>query len=302
MLCKTLYAVVGGDLRQAAIANALVQKCRRAQVCGMFMEKETELSSAEIYKTNDISQVFPKAAVIIFPLPVSVDGEFISAPFSEKKLPFDCLKYINKDAQVFAGAVSQAFRDTASKYNIKLWDYFEREELAILNAVPTAEGAVEIALRESPRTLFGQSCLITGYGRVAKAVARLLPAFGAKTAVAARSFRDLARAAADGLETVPMGTLANRLPQADIIFNTVPSNILTQSLLEKVPGDCLIIDLASKPGGLDFGAARELGLKVIWALSLPGKVAPITAGEIILETIENIIAEKAYCYANEMEL
>jgi len=42
---------------------------------------------------------------------------------------------------------------------------------------------------------------------------------------------------------------------------------------------------------VDFDAAKELGIKVIWALSLPGKVAPVTAGEIIKGTVINILQE-----------
>ena len=44
-------------------------------------------------------------------------------------------------------------------------------------------------------------------------------------------------------------------------------------------------------GGVDFEAAKEAGVKVIWALSLPGKTAPITAGKIIKDTILNILNE-----------
>lgn len=42
---------------------------------------------------------------------------------------------------------------------------------------------------------------------------------------------------------------------------------------------------------MDFDAAAKLGVKVIWALSLPGKVAPVSAGAIIKETIVNVLGE-----------
>ena len=45
------------------------------------------------------------------------------------------------------------------------------------------------------------------------------------------------------------------------------------------------------PTGVDFAAAQQSGLNVIWALSLPGKVAPRTAGNIIKDTILNMIHE-----------
>ena len=64
-------------------------------------------------------------------------------------------------------------------------------------------------------------------------------------------------------------------------------------LLEQLQPECLIIDLASRPGGVDFEAAGELGLKTIWALSLPGKVAPITAGGIIRDTVLHMMADLA---------
>ena len=42
--------------------------------------------------------------------------------------------------------------------------------------------------------------------------------------------------------------------------------ILDKKRLERVRKDCIIIDLASKPGGVDFDAAKERGIKAILAL------------------------------------
>ena len=69
--------------------------------------------------------------------------------------------------------------------------------------------------------------------------------------------------------------------------------IINGSMLRQLREDCLIIDLASKPGGVDFESAKRLGRNVIWALSLPGKTAPLTAGNIIRDTINNILNEQA---------
>ena len=67
--------------------------------------------------------------------------------------------------------------------------------------------------------------------------------------------------------------------------------ILPAEILKNIQKNALVIDLASKPGGVDFSAAKALGIKVIWALSLPGKVAPVTSGKIIKDTIMNIMTE-----------
>ena len=72
----------------------------------------------------------------------------------------------------------------------------------------------------------------------------------------------------------------------------MPARVLGESRLSKLKHGCLCLDLASKPGGMDFSAASKLGVKAVWALSLPGEVAPVTSGAIIRDTIYNILKEK----------
>ena len=45
--------------------------------------------------------------------------------------------------------------------------------------------------------------------------------------------------------------------------------------------------LFSKSAGADFEEGKRLNKKMVLAESLPGKVAPLSAGEIIAETILN---------------
>ena len=159
------------------------------------------------------------------------------------------------------------------------------------NTIPTAEGAIEIAISETPVTIHGSKCLVLGYGKIGKILTKDLYGMGAITYAAARKYADLAMIEGHGYEPLQMSTLKGRINEFDIIFNTVPALILDDEVLSKVQKDALIIDLASKPGGVDFEAAKKYGLRVIWALSLPGKVAPITSGAIIKDTIMNIINE-----------
>jgi dipicolinate synthase subunit A len=74
------------------------------------------------------------------------------------------------------------------------------------------------------------------------------------------------------------------LAGADVIINSVPSVIFNAASMKKIRADCLLIDLASKPGFEDMTG-------VIHALSLPGKVSPVTAGYIVADTIMNILEE-----------
>ena len=192
---------------------------------------------------------------------------------------------------LFGGKPDESLIKLALEKHIDIFDYFGREEFAIRNAVPTAEGALQLAMEELPITLSGSRCIVLGYGRIGKLLSHMLRDLHARVQVAARSQRDLAWIRTLGMEPVKYPHLSQVLSQADVVFNTVPSPILGREELQALKPNALVIDLASRPGGVDFATANLLGVKVIWALSLPGKVAPLTAAEIICDTILNMIEE-----------
>ena len=167
-------------------------------------------------------------------------------------------------------------------------DYYRREELAVGNAIPTAEGAVGIAIREYPGTINGAKCLITGFGRIGKNLAIILRGMGAEVFCAARKKADLMQMRAFGVQPLTYREISRRF---DLIFNTVPAKVLTSPVLMQQTRDTLIIELASAPGGIDLKRAEELHLHVIDAPSLPGRVAPKTAAEYIKEAVYNILEE-----------
>jgi dipicolinate synthase subunit A len=164
--------------------------------------------------------------------------------------------------------------------------------LAVLNAVATAEGAIQLAMEETAITICRAKVLVIGFGRIGKILAHRLKGLGAHVTVAARSYADFAWIRAYGYENANTLSLEGTLGRYDIVINTVPARVLGEERLRELSKDCLCMDLASKPGGMDFAAASKLGIKAIWALSLPGEVAPITSGSIIKEAIYNIIAEQ----------
>ena len=142
-----------------------------------------------------------------------------------------------------------------------------------------------------PITLHDCKALILGFGRIGKILAKMLQGLGVKVFVEARKYSDIAWIKSYGYKPVYINELGDYLGKMDVIFNTIPHIVLDANMLGKLKNDCLIIDLASKPGGVDFERAKGMGIKVIWALSLPGKVAPITAAKFIKETIYNILEE-----------
>ncbi len=285
---KKKISIIGGDLRQIKMAEQLVEKGYDVKIFGFTGVKFNE----NILNADNIKEAVKNVDVIITPLPCSQDDETINAFFYNKKIYFnDLFKEISKNQLLVGGRVSEKISNLAKVYNTYIIDYFAREELNILNAIPTAEGAVQIAMEELPITLHNSKCLVLGFGRIGKVLSKILYGIGARVSVGVRKYEDLAWVKAYNYKGIHTNNLKYITREYDLIFNTVPCKIIDKQVLENLKKDCLIIDLASKPGGVDYAIAKEMGIKVIWALSLPGKVAPVTAGNIIIETIFNIINE-----------
>ncbi len=283
------FAFIGGDQRQLRVANNLNADGHKIRLLGF---KDFSAVNEGFYIAKNFSDVLSGADAVILPLPYTTSDETINAPYTDTKLYIsDLLKAMNEKQLLFAGKADKKLLSLAKLYNLNILDYAEREELAILNAVPTAEGAIKIAIDETPSTIHNSNCLILGGGRIGKILAKDLKGLGANVTVASRKYGDLAQSGAMGYTPVSINNIDAYLHTFDIIFNTAPALILDFKRLLKVNDNCLIIDLASKPGGVDFEGAKELKRRVIWALSLPGKVAPYTAGDIIKNTIINILEE-----------
>src|SRR5699024_7709233 len=114
-------------------------------------------------------------------------------------------------------------------------------------------------------------------------------ALGAEVSVSARSIRDLARINERGLTPIPLGELFEHVNDCDLLISTVPAQVIKKHAIQQLPRHGMIIDLASVPGGTDFEYAEQRGIKAILAKSLPGIVAPKTAGKILADVIKQIL-------------
>lgn len=268
--------IIGGDSRTEYLGKALVEEGFGVD----FFDESLPLKSA-----------VENADAVILPLPCSRDDKTVEAPkLSEGVLLKDLFHLIGKNKLLLAGKMSEGVKAVADVFNVKWVDYFQREELEILNSVPTYEGAIQIMMEELPKTVFGSNVVITGFGKVGEPLGAMLKKMGANVTVCARRAPQRAKARIMGLQAVDFSYLPDCVTDADVVFNTVPGCVIDREVLINAKNS-LIIDLASKPGGVDLEAVKDLGVKVIWALGLPGKVAPITAGNIIKETICNIFGE-----------
>lgn len=260
MKAGTLFAVVGTDARQAAAGRALARAG---------------------YAVGGAEQV-ALADYILLPLPLDA----ARTPLAE------LLRAAKPGALALGGRLSAEAKAIAQEAGVELVDYFARPELAVYNAIPTAEGCIGILLRQRTRTLWGENLLLPGFGPVGQALGVRLAALGTNVTVCARRPEQCALAQSLGLRAAPLQSLAALAPAFDTVVNTIPAAVLTAPVLERLRPGSLIVDLASKPGGTDFAAAKNLGHRAIHALSLPAACAPDTAGEAVARTVQAILQER----------
>lgn len=285
---KKTFAVVGGDMRQCHLAELLAADGHTVRAYALEKYNFTDA----VTRCYNFQELTKRVDCVVLPLPVEAEAGQLNTPLSPNSyLLEDIFNLFHTGQTVVAGKVDHRLFEKAGRSGVLLFDYLEREEFSVSNAIPSAEGAVQIAMEELAITLRQARCLVVGFGRIGKLLAHYLHGFGADVTVSARKYGDIAWIDALGYHSANTLHLAGTLGEYDVIFNTVPFEILNAELLRELNEDCLVIDLASKPGGIDFTTAKKLGVHTIWALSLPGKVAPITAGMIMKQTIYNIIDE-----------
>ncbi len=280
------FTILGGDMRNIELAYQLQEDGHEVEIFGF---DSLQLLLKQPIKLHE---AITQSDVVIGPLPFTEDNVLLNAPFYTKEIIIDEVLNLLSPKQIFtAGKIPIKIQEKAKLLGLQTIDYFNREEMQALNAIPTAEGAIQVAMEEMRTTIHGSNALVLGYGRIGKSLSRMLYGIGANLFVEARSYSDLAWIKNFGYKPVHIKELEHYLPKMDVVFNTVPHIVLDEELLLKLNKKALIIELASKPGGVDLDACKDLEIKIISAQGLPGKVAPISAARVIKETVLNIMEE-----------
>lgn len=293
---KTKICIVGGDMRQLYLAEQLIGKGFNVSICGIDKSRVSgyRLRNARA-AVHPAEVAVPKSSVLILPIPISKDGFHISAPLAGSGNNYeinDILDMAEKDAIIVGGYVSDYIRSHIEERRLRVFDYNDSETFQIRNSVSTAEGALEIAMRELPMTVRGTSAAVLGYGRCGRTLAGLLRSVGANVTVSARSASALAWAAVEGCRSCALSSFHEAAGEFPVIFNTVPYPVIGPDILSALPPDALIIDIASLPGGIPTDVTVPDGITVIYAGGLPGKTSPRSAGEAVGEAIlEGLAAE-----------
>lgn len=276
-------AILGGDMRQVHLARLLLADGWKVLTWGLEQGAGPNPAPLDLAISQDL---------LIFPLPVCRGGE-LNLPLTDTKLPIATVwPRLCADQLLLGGMAGDLLGRLQAEYGLTMVDYYDREELQVTNAQLTAEGAIQRAMEETDFALHGSKCLVIGFGRIGKILARTLQSLGAQVTVSGRKYADMAWAQSLGFQWAWTDRLDQSLEQTDILFNTVPSPVLDRILLQRLQKDCLLLELASRPGGIDETAARQLKLRLLQAPGLPGAAAPRSAAAAIRDSIYHILEER----------
>lgn len=282
---KRLVLFLGGDRRERRVMQALLQAGCEVRAWGW---EEAALPEGAQY-APDVSAALGEADAAILPVPPLREDGLLHSLLPQKLYLSDrAFRHAPPGLPVLTGVVTPHLTCIASQ--CRLSGLLDREELALPLAEATAEGALAEAIRLSGGLLHGASALIVGYGRIGRALAWRLTALGASVTVMNRGEERADQARGHGFTVADWSQLTAAAAASDFIFNTVPAPVLQRPRLQWIRPDAVIIDLASAPGGTDFSACAELGLKAVLATGLPGRYAPDHCGSVMADV-----------YAKELE-
>jgi len=291
MLTGLHIAVIGGDARQLEVIRKLTELDAKVTLIG-FEQLDSGFTSASKELIADAG--FEELDAILLPVPGTNNEGVVDTIFSNEKvvLTKELLERTPEHCIIYSGISNSYLDGIIAASNRKLVKLFERDDVAIYNSIPTVEGTIMMVIQHTEYTIHNSKVAVLGLGRTGMSVARTFHNLGAKVKVGARRSEHIARIVEMGVEAFEFKNIEDALKDVDVVINTVPTLIVTASVISKLQSHALIIDLASKPGGTDFRYAEKRGIKALLAPGLPGIVAPKTAGQIIANVLTQLLKQE----------
>ena len=273
------FGVFGGDLRQIFIGKILNSAGYSVLYYGVS-EAEEAASFDEFLESTEI---------LLGPIPLSRDQKQVSAKIKKQDMTLDRLEAaLDQGKILIAGCIPAKLKN--EKY--RQYDYMLDEALTVFNSIATAEGALVRAIEEGTGNISGSRCMVIGYGVCAKTLASRLQGLKAEVTVCARRKEARGLAETEGHHVTDFLGLTQELKTIDYVFNTVPAPVLQNKELTRMQQDAVIIDIASAPGGVDFDAAKELGIAAFLCPGLPGTYAPRASAAAMVKMVLEIREEQ----------
>ncbi|MRH42312.1 dipicolinic acid synthetase subunit A [Aquibacillus halophilus] len=285
-------AVLGGDARYLEMIKHLTKSPNTDIKLVGFDQLSEGFSGVKQLNMDELE--LDSLDAIILPIPGTSEEGLIETVFSAEKIQLtkEWFKKLPSHCLVFSGITNDYLTNSVGEAGLKLFPLMDRNDVAIYNSIPTVEGTIMIAIQNTNFTIHSSKVIVLGLGRVGMSVASKFAGLGAEVFVGSRKKEDMARSMEMGLDSFNINELAAYTSNCDILINTIPALVVKDEEIKTMQSHTLIIDLASKPGGIDFDFAKKRGIKALHSLGLPGIVAPKTAGEILGIVIEQILIEE----------
>jgi len=292
---KLAIGMLGGDKREQEIA-------RRAGATGADVRAYgfpwPEQGIVGVKHIADPAAVLRGTRFALFPIPGIAASGALFAPAAAAPIIPDraMLAGMAKGAHIILGWADKNLKAHCEALSIKLHEYEWDRSLMLQRTPAIIEGLLKIVIENTATTIHDAQACVVGQGTIGAVLARYLVALGAHTHVAARNAEQRAAAYVAGATPHLLEELPQLAPRLDLLFSTVPTRVVGEDVLSRLKKSAFVADLAAPPGGVDFDAAKRLGLTAVWARGL-GSRAPVTVGASqwngIRERIEKIMQEES---------
>lgn len=250
------------------------------QVIYSYGDDRRQKYLSNMLKEHDFTVIDVPGGPDIYDKP-GLQDEILLLPVAAPKETLNgIIPFIHSGTYIIGGVLPNYLTDICNSEHARFLDYMKIPEIAIKNAVATAEGAICEAIKAGSINLQGSRCLIIGYGRCGSVLAEKLNSLKAYVSVLTIESSDIAKATVNGYKKA-----SNDFGKYDFIFNTAPAMVITPERINMMKSNCIIIDIASSPGGTDFEYCKSRGITAKHCLGLPAIYSPETSAKIIFDEI-----------------
>ena len=273
---KLTIGMLGGDRREQEIARLAASTGAQVRAHGFPWPVH---GIPGVQHLTDAAAVLDDARFALFPIPgISPIGALFAPSAAAPIIPDRAmLARMAPRAHIILGWADQNLKGHCEALAITLHEYEWDRSLMLQRTPAIIEGLLKIVIENTAITIHNANACVVGQGTIGAVLARYLVALGARTHVAARNPEQRAAGYVAGAIPHTLDQLPELAPRLDLLFSTVPTRVVGEEVIARLPQSVLIVDLAAPPGGVDFDAAKRLGRNAIWGRGL-GSRAPVTVG------------------------
>ncbi len=276
--------LIGGDKRNLELAKLLIKD--NENCIKTFANEKMQIDNIEKY--SSLENAIKESEIIITGVPVSKDGKYLVGKYTNLEIELKKFLPKLKNVLLVTGNVPEEFEKNLQKNNNDILDLLKDESYTMANAKFTVEGIIKYLIENTEDTIFNNNILVIGYGRIGKILCNVLKNFTENIFCITNKDEEIEVIKANAINTITYENFEKNLSKFKIIVNTVPHLVLDDKKLAMLNKEVFILDVASKPGGIDCKFAQKNNINYLWKLGIPGEISPLACAK----NIEKIIYKK----------